>query len=1668
MSYSRYKMMQKFVNGIPTGEFTQGDLIQVGPFDSYEECQEGNASPGVTPDNPDLTYRWIVSSTPWCDGTDEYRTEKQQQSADSGATWVDSGATRRGEFVGSHSFNCGYIAERWVNVEPSIDFICESGSKFYLQKKQISHDGIHWTDSGDTRRGALIESQSSDCTYPQTRWVEIPLDVDYECVGEDKYYKEKEQITQDGITWSDTGRTRRGRGAEVHSADCGYVPPTTVTRWVDVSGEYVCQGTNKYQKQKEQISNDSGQTWQDTGNVRAGSLIESQSYDCGYVSYRWVTDQSNYVCQGYDKYAQEIEESSTDGEVWTPTGSTRTGALIERNSYDCDYISYRWVTVSGQYVCSGYSKYAIEKEQRTSDGINWTDTGNERVGTLIESQSYDCGYVSYRWVEIPNSPWCDGYNLYKTEMQQYSTDGITWQAVSPLNTRKGALVEMNSTTCGYVPPTPPTPVNDYLTFTSLEDGNTFTFNCSRTYTSDRILSYSLDNGNTWTDFESTSNVTTPVINNGETIKFKGNIRPARQGNNAGIGIFSSTGRFNVSGCPDSLLFIDNYGKTDISSDTYMYALYKLFSDCTGLVDASNLSLPATKLGGDSYERMFYGCTSLIAAPALPATRLDVACYKYMFAGCTSLTTAPALPATTLAHSCYYHMFHNCTSLTTTPALPATTLDNACYEHMFAGCTSLTTAPSILPATTLKLNCYGGMFARCASLTTAPELPATTLAEKCYYEMFFNCTNLNYIKMMATNISASDCLFVWVGNVQTNSGTFVKAPCVTIPTGGSGIPNNWTVVDGASGIKERWVDISDDYVCVGVDKYTKQKKQNTTYCGSTWSDVVPLEIRTGSLIEYESTDCGYVPPTSVNDYLTFTSLEDGNTFSFNYEAISGDMSYSLDNGNTWTSLSPNTATPVVNRYETIKFKGNMVPGPGGSKSYGMGKFRSTGIFNASGCPDSLIFGDNYCQTDLTGYPLSFFHLFGSCYNLLNASGLSLPATTLTSMCYEGMFYGCTSLTTAPALPATTLVFGCYESMFHNCTSLTTTPALPATTLDNACYEHMFAGCTSLTTAPVLPATTLAGSCYEGMFDGCTNLASVPDILPATTLTRDCYQYMFQNCKALTTAPALPATTLADHCYRYMFYGCTNLNYIKMLATDFSGEQCITLWVYGVQTNSGTFVKHPDATIRRGQNGIPNNWTIVDEDNVQYRWVNVSNEYVCQSNNKYTKQKEQILTDSLTYVDTGNERAGSLIESQSYDCGYVSYRWVDIPDEYVCVGVNKYRKQKEQSTRDGVNWADTGNERAGSLIEYESTDCGAQSPVNDYLTFTSLEDGNTFSFTNSGLSYSIDDGNTWTSLAYYTPVVNNGETIKFKGTLSPTKSTGSSGGIGKFSSTNDFYISGCPDSLLFGDNYGQTDITDYDFAFVHLFESCTKLVNSGRLLLSATTLAYYCYYEMFNGCTSLTTAPALPATTLAECCYSYMFAGCKSLVTTPSVLPATTLSPGCYQDMFYACTGLTSLPSNLLPATTLASSCYKEMFQNCRGLTSLPSDFTLPATTLANGCYSRMFENCTGLTSLPSNLLPATTLAQSCYYEMFNGCTSLTTAPALPATTLKYTCYYYMFNNCTNLNYIKMLATDISATSCLTYWVTGVASSGTFVKHPNATIPTGSSGIPSGWTVETATS
>lgn len=251
------------------------------------------------------------------------------------------------------------------------------------------------------------------------------------------------------------------------------------------------------------------------------------------------------------------------------------------------------------------------------------------------------------------------------------------------------------------------------------------------------IQYSTDDGTTWSTL--TAGSSTPTISAGSKILWKASSLSPDSSN--GIGTFSATGNFKAEGNIMSLLFGDSFSD-QVSLNGKNYAFYKLFSGNTYLINAENI--------------------------VLPATTLSTYCYGYMFNGCSSLTIAPLiLPATTLKGSCYRRMFYSCSGLTTAPEIHATTQASYACQYMFYSC---------------------------SSLRTAPALHATTLVSYCYQYMFRYCSSLNYVKSMAVDISATNCMQGWLQGVAA-SGTFVKNSEATWEVSGdSGIPSGWTVVN----------------------------------------------------------------------------------------------------------------------------------------------------------------------------------------------------------------------------------------------------------------------------------------------------------------------------------------------------------------------------------------------------------------------------------------------------------------------------------------------------------------------------------------------------------------------------------------------------------------------------------------------------------------------------------------------------------------------------------------------------------------------------------------------------------------------------------------------------------------------------------------------------------
>ena len=525
----------------------------------------------------------------------------------------------------------------------------------------------------------------------------------------------------------------------------------------------------------------------------------------------------------------------------------------------------------------------------------------------------------------------------------------------------------------------------------------------------------------------------------------------------------------------------------------------------------------------------------------------------------------------------------------------------------------------------------------------------------------------------------------------------------------------------------------------------------------------------------------------------------------------------------------------------------------------------GKCNVGGNVMSLLYGSNY--GDKTTLPFKNYdlaYLFKEQTNIVSAKDLKLPVVDLTGCNY------------------------CYSGMFQGCKNLIETPTLPAMKLGDYCYEYMFRDCINLTTAPTLPATTLALVCYHEMFHGCKALISVPE-LPAMSLTSSCYNHMFYGCTSLTTTPVLPATTLAYACYESMFEGCTSLTTAPVLPATTLASYCYFYMFYGCTS----LINAPE---------LPAKTLGINCYNSMFR--------NCTSLTTAPTLPAKTLVDYCYANMFGN----------CYRLNYIRMLATNI-STYACLGswVSDVSNNGTFVKHPNMNDLPTGRDgipKGWEVIDDESV---------NYLTIEALEDGLTVSLSNNACEYSSDLGVTWQQLNAdsNTQSINTGDKLLFRGELIPNETYG----IGKFTVSKKFNLSGNCMSMLFGDGADNVNSLDgYDYAFRLLFQSTPVVSVSDGFL---------------------------PATTLCSNCYRAMFAGCVELIS-PCVLPSLEMSFECYRDMYWGCTSLTVAPE--LPATTLADSCYKGMFNSCSNLLKSPK---LSVLTLTTRCYDRMFKLCSSL-------------------------------------------------------------------------------------------------------------
>lgn len=173
----------------------------------------------------------------------------------------------------------------------------------------------------------------------------------------------------------------------------------TVSRTTDLSDYYTKEEVDLLiPTEVSELTNDSGYINQlktingesliGEGNIQIGGGGTIDAYTKEEADNRFVLKSD---LSGYAETSTLIQYISNLQQQITSLQSTISGCCAETGE-----TLYRWITETGEndYWCDGTTKKTKEKQQSSTDGLTWTDTGIERSGsTVLEENCVDCGYV---------------------------------------------------------------------------------------------------------------------------------------------------------------------------------------------------------------------------------------------------------------------------------------------------------------------------------------------------------------------------------------------------------------------------------------------------------------------------------------------------------------------------------------------------------------------------------------------------------------------------------------------------------------------------------------------------------------------------------------------------------------------------------------------------------------------------------------------------------------------------------------------------------------------------------------------------------------------------------------------------------------------------------------------------------------------------------------------------------------------------------------------------------------------------------------------------------------------------------------------------------------------------------------------------------------------------
>lgn len=687
---------------------------------------------------------------------------------------------------------------------------------------------------------------STKCQQSNTRWIESTYTT---CSDGKLYMVEFMQVYNNG-QWINTAQNRLGREIEDVSGECF----TNIEHWEPVSGEYLCNSTTKYQKERlyYQTAEDQPQSaWTATDVYRRGAVIENYSYDCGATgwNYQYLENRlDGTMCNGADKYLRYQLYGSNDGTNWVALGVYEQGTMVEQHSSDCGWTDISWEyqwDLSEEVSCEGHDLYYLYVKQRRRIGSQdeWEnvipsqysiDADGTESPVIVETESEECGYVppiepQYRWIELnPRSYYyCQGTAKYAQEQRQISMDsGNTWSYISPAEYRVGRKIEDSSVDCGggYIP--------QYRTLTSA----TTCVGYDKYELDEYQVSY--DNGRTWST--TATSATTLIEAQSEDCGYHPTpiyewrvITPTSDPNtyicNDCPEYRTTSGTPYCSGASGYDKYVDVYSQVSYDSGS----TWTTTATTPTLVEANSEYchyVPPTPSGystqyltfrpngdteywfsyGDSenYTSISYSLNSGSTWTVVDHNQHTVTVHSgdtIMWRGyAANIGGEGAGIGTFHSSGSTWEVEGNIMSLLYFDNFSGQTSFNGpnvgdsayVFSHLFYQCVDLVNAENlVLPSTTLTEGCYFMMFVY-TRITTAPTLIATTLTEACYFQMFNGCNSLTSITCLATNISAVDCTTDWMWNVcqGSTSGTFTTPSSTNWASGSSGIPSCFTRIN----------------------------------------------------------------------------------------------------------------------------------------------------------------------------------------------------------------------------------------------------------------------------------------------------------------------------------------------------------------------------------------------------------------------------------------------------------------------------------------------------------------------------------------------------------------------------------------------------------------------------------------------------------------------------------------------------------------------------------------------------------------------------------------------------------------------------------------------------------------------------------------------------------